>query len=273
MNIDPSRAIDTMQRMVNGFFALLPKLAIAVIVFLVFFFVARGINAAIRAAINRNKKHQNLALVLGRLAQWVVILCGIFAALIIVIPSLTASDFVGLLGITSVATGFAFSNILQNFLAGILILLTEPFDIGDQIVVGDFEDTVEDIQTRATAIKTYDGRRVVIPNADLFTQSVTVNTAYETRRIAADLYITAASDVEKAKRLMLEAMRGVEDVRDDPPSQALAIGFVSAGVQLRARWWIAPPRQMDVYESQDRVVTAIRNALAQGGIELYNPNA
>jgi small-conductance mechanosensitive channel len=273
MNIDPSRAIDTIQRIINGFFALLPKLAIAVVVFLIFFFVARGINAAVRKAIERNKRHQNLALVLGRLTQWVIVLCGIFAALIIVIPSLTASDFVGLLGITSVATGFAFSNILQNFLAGILILLTDPFDIGDQIIVGDYEGTVEEIQTRATTIKTYDGRRVVIPNADLFTESVTVNTAYDTRRIASDLYITATSDVEKAKRLMLEAMRGVEEVLGNPPPQALAVGFVSAGVQLRARWWIEPPRQMDIYESQDRVITAIRNALTQGGIELYNPNA
>jgi hypothetical protein len=73
--------------------------------------------------------------------------------------------------------------------------------------------------------------------------------------------------------LTLEAMRGVEEVLDDPPPQALAIGFESAGVQLRARWWIKPPRQMDVYESQDHVITGIRGTLTQGGIELYNPNA
>ena len=152
-HVNPSLTVETVRKIINGFFAILPKVLIAVIVFLIFFFVARGINRLIRGVLDRKSQHQNLALVLGRLAQWVILLVGIFIALIIVTPSLTASDFVGLLGITSVATGFAFSDILQNFLAGILILLTEPFDIGDQIIVGDFEGTVENIETRAPASK------------------------------------------------------------------------------------------------------------------------
>ena len=85
------------------------------------------------------------------------------------------------LGIGSVAIGFAFRDILQNFLAGILLLVTQPFRIGDQIVASNYEGTVEDIQTRATFIRTYDGRHVVVPNADLFTDTVVVNTAFEHR--------------------------------------------------------------------------------------------
>lgn len=273
MQISPHLAINTVEKIINGFFAILPKIAIAIIVFLIFFFVARGINALIRQTIERNKKHQNLALVLGRLSEWVILLIGIFIALIIVIPSLTASDFVGLLGITSVATGFAFSDILQNFLAGILILLTEPFDLDDQIIVGDFEGTVESIETRATLIKAYDGRRVVIPNAQLFTQSVTVNTAYETRRLETEFYIVAAADAEQAKRATLDAIRGVDGVIDDPLPDVLAVGFESAGVTLRARWWITPPRRGDAMETRDRVVTAIHRALTAHNIALYNPNA
>lgn len=273
MNVDPSLAIETVRKIINGFFAILPKIAIAVIVFVVFFFVSRGINTVIRKAIERNKKHQNLALVLGRLTQWVILLIGIFIALIIVIPSLTASDFVGLLGITSVATGFAFSDILQNFLAGILILLMEPFDIGDQIIVGEFEGTVENIETRATGIRTYDGRRVVIPNAQLFTQAVTVNTAYETRRLETEFYIAATADTEKAKQVSRDAIKSVDGVLNDPAPDVLAVGFESVGVILRARWWIKPPRRQDAMEARDRVVTAIHHALTTNGIELYNPNA
>lgn len=122
-------------------------------------------------------------MVMGRLAQGVTIQVGLFISLSIVIPSLKASDLVQLLGVSGVAIGFAFRDILQNFLAGILILLTEPFQINDQIVFKDFEGTVENIQTRATTIRTYDGRRIVIPNSELFTNSVTVNTAFEHRRL------------------------------------------------------------------------------------------
>jgi small conductance mechanosensitive channel len=224
MQISPHLAIDTVEKIINGFFAILPKIAIAIVVFLIFFFVARGINALIRRAIERNKMHQNLALVLGRLSEWV-------------------------------------------------ILLTEPFDLGDQIIVGDFEGTVESIETRATLIKTYDGRRVVIPNAQLFTQSVTVNTAYETRRLETEFYIVAATDAEQAKRATLDAITGVDGVIDDPPPDVLAVGFQSAGVTLRARWWIKPPRRGDAMATRDRVVTAIHQALTAHNIALYNPNA
>lgn len=273
MNVDPSLTVETVRKMINGFFATLPKILIAVVIFLVFVFVAGGINRLIRRVIERSRGHRNLALVLGRLVQWVTIFAGLFIALIIVIPSLTAATFVQLLGIGGVAIGFAFRDILQNFLAGILLLLTEPFKIGDQIIVGEFEGTVEDIETRATQIKTYDGRRVVIPNSDLFTQSVTVNTAYETRRLETEFSIVAAADAARAKQATLEAITGVDGVLDDPPPDVLAVGFASAGVTLRARWWINPPRRKDAMEARDRVVTAIQQALTTHDIALYNPNA
>src|SRR6267143_6605441 len=87
-----------------------------------------------------------------------------------------------MLGISGAVIGFVFQNILQNFLAGLLLLWAEPFRIGDEIKIDNYEGTVEEIQTRATIIKTYDERRVVIPNADLFTHSVTVNTRLDIRR-------------------------------------------------------------------------------------------
>jgi small-conductance mechanosensitive channel len=79
------------------------------------------------------------------------------------------------------AGGFAFKDLFQNFLAGLLILVTRPFRVGDQIRYKDYEGTVEDIQARATYINTYDGRRVIIPTGELYTNSVTVNTAFPQR--------------------------------------------------------------------------------------------
>jgi small conductance mechanosensitive channel len=103
------------------------------------------------------------------------------------------------LGIGGIAIGFAFRDIAQNFLAGILLLLTQRFRIGDQIIVSGFEGTVEDIQTRATFIRMYDGRRVVIPNTNLFIESVTVNTATELRRSEYDVGISYAADIDLAR--------------------------------------------------------------------------
>jgi len=99
---------------------------------------------------------------------------GFLIALAIIAPSFQAGDLIKVLGIGSVAIGFAFQNILQNFLAGILLLINEPFKIGDLISVTGLEGRVDDIQTRATIITASNGHRVVIPNAVLFTNAVAV---------------------------------------------------------------------------------------------------
>lgn len=128
----------------------LPEVALAIIVFFIFQITSTWVRGAIQRITGKKSSHHNLGLVLGRLAQGAMILSGALVALIIAILSFKPGQLVELLGIGSVAVGFAFRDILQNFLAGIIILLTEPFRIGDQIVVSGFEGLVENIETRAT---------------------------------------------------------------------------------------------------------------------------
>ncbi|OWY67931.1 mechanosensitive ion channel protein MscS [cyanobacterium TDX16] len=258
--------------LIDGLIIMLPNVALALIVFIIFFFAARWLKLLVKRITRRHRQARNLGMVLGRLAQGVVILIGLFVALSIIIPTFRAGDLVQLLGISGVAIGFAFRDILQNFLAGILILLTEPFQIDDQIVFKDFEGTVENIQTRATTIKTYDGRRIVIPNSELFTNSVTVNTAYESRRMEYDVGIGYGDDVNEAKRLMLEAIHSVDEVLRDPAPDVLVLELAESSVNIRARWWIKPPRRIDDLNSRDKVISAIKQKLyVENGIDLPYP--
>ena len=128
-----------LMQMVKGTIELLPNILIAIIVFIIFWFVAKFSRRLIKN-ITRRKQSRNLGLVLARLSQGFIILIGAFIALAIVVPSFKPGDLVQLLGVSGVAVGFAFRDILQNFLAGILILITEPFTLGDQIVFKDFEE-------------------------------------------------------------------------------------------------------------------------------------
>lgn len=271
MNEEISTLLDKMQAMLNGFIILLPNVVLALIVFAIFFFVARAIKKVVRNLTRDRRQARNLGMVLGRLAQGTTILVGLFIALSIVIPSLKASDLVQLLGISGVAIGFAFRDILQNFLAGILILLTEPFRIDDQIVFKDFEGTVENIQTRATTIKTYDGRRIVIPNSELFTNSVTVNTAFDKRRLEYDIGIGYGDDIDEARRLILEAIHETDGVLETPAPDAIVVELAGSTVNIRARWWVQPPRRADVLDLQDRVLTNIKNKLTANGVDLPFP--
>ncbi|MDQ3622299.1 MAG: mechanosensitive ion channel family protein [Verrucomicrobiota bacterium] len=271
MTFDMTEALRGVREMGNGFLERLPYIVVALVVFSVFYFAGKGIRSVIRRVSRKRRRHGNVGLVLGRLAQAGVIFLGLMIALVIALPTFKPAQLVQFLGISSVAIGFAFRDILQNFLAGILLLWNEPFRIGDQIKMGEIEGDVEEIETRATMIRTYDGRRVVVPNGELFTNAVTVNTAYDKRRLEYDVGIGYGDDLERARELMLQAMRSIEDVLADPAPDVLVYEFGGSSVNLRARWWIAPPRRTDALQSRDRVLTAIKKALAENGIDLPFP--
>jgi small conductance mechanosensitive channel len=258
--------------MAQEFFRLLPGLVLGAIILVAFVFLARIARSVVNRIAFDKKSHPHLALLLSRLAYGLTLLLGILLAATAAFPSFTPAGLFASLGVGTVAIGFAFRDILQNYLAGILLLLTEPFRIGDQIIFGGYEGTVEDIQTRATLIRTYDGRRVVIPNGNLFTQSVEVNTAFEKRRSQFDVGIGYGDDIATARRVMLEAMKSVDGVADDPPPEVLLVSLSDYSVNLRARWWTKSPR-IEQMRVQDQVLEAIKNRVIAEGIDLPYPTS
>lgn len=249
--------------------AALPNVLIALAVLLVFWLVAR----AVRGLVGRvwGRREANLGRLFGRLASGAVQVLGVLVGLTIVFPSVTPASLFSLLGVGGVAIGFAFRDILQNLLAGILLLITRPFRIGDQIVVDGSEGTVEDIQVRATVIRTYDNLRVVIPNTQLFTGKVTVKTAYEVRRLQYDIGIGYGDDIEAAKRVIGDTLSNLKLIRQDPAPEVLVVDLAESSVNLRVRWWIDPPRRKDALDSQDEVLQKVKEALLAHGIDLPYP--
>jgi small conductance mechanosensitive channel len=261
----------TVQQMVEKFFLLLPQLVLGIVVFVIFVLLAFAVRWLVERFSRRYQYARNLGLVLGRLAQAVVLAFGLLVAATVVAPSFHTSDLIKVLGIGGIAVGFAFRDILQNFLAGIILLLHEPFRLGDQIKIDEFEGTVEAIESRATIIKTYDARRVVIPNAEVFTKSVTVNTAYEKRRSEHVVGIGYGDDIEAAKRVILDAVRGVEGVLDEPAPDALVTELADFSVQILVRYWVSPPSHTNMLHVRDQVISAIKRILNEAGIDMPYP--
>ncbi len=269
ISADVSTAWATVDNLVDGFIALLPKMVIALVVFIIFWIIARVVQSVVKRA-TRERASANVGLVLGRLAKIGLLFAGLVVAAGIVVPGIGGGDLLQLLGVGGVAIGFAFRDILQNFLAGILILLRQPFRIGDQIIFGDYEGTVEEIETRATFVRTYDGRRVVIPNGEIYTNAVLVNTAHQARRSEYDVGIGYGDDLREAARVMLEAVRSVEGVLEDPAPDVLTVELAGSSVNLRARWWTRP-RRADVLDISHEVITAIKEALDNASIDMPFP--
>ena len=260
MKFDFAGVWASVKDMGNGFAERLPYIVVALLVFAAFWTVGSGVRSVTQRAVAGRQRARSLGLVLGRITQGLIVFLGTMIALVIAVPTFQPRDLAQVLGIGSVAIGFAFRDILQNFLAGILLLLSEPFRIGDQIVVGAYEGTVEDIQTRATFLRTYDGRRVVIPNSNLFTNSVTVNTAFERRRLEYEVRIGGDNDVDWAVQVLLDAVSAAQTNLEDAAPDVLVVSL-DGGITLRARWWVRPASQKDRLAARSQVLKSIQNAL------------
>ncbi len=204
-------------------------------------------------AILRATRGSGYGQAISRLARLGTLLLGLLVGMAVAFPTVNGS-ILSALGVSGIAIGFAFRDILQNYFAGILLLWREPFRIGGQIITSrDFEGTVEAIETRATFIRTHDGRRVVIPNASLFIDSVKVNTAFAARRLEYDLGVGYGDDLESARRTILETLTEVEGVLPEPAPDMLVVAFGDFGIALRVRWWTRPQRA-DTLKAQDKVL-------------------
>jgi small conductance mechanosensitive channel len=261
MSFSVAQATAGLHALIANFSQRLPYMAVALLVFILFYIIGVVLRRVAARFTLRTRRHRSVGIVLGRLGQGVLVLLGLLIALVIAVPGFTPGQLVSVLGLSSVAIGFAFRDILQNFLSGILLLLSEPFRIGDQIKSGDFEGTVENIETRATSIVTCDGRRIVMPNSTLFVNPVTVNTANEKRRLEYDIKLPKDSDVQKMRQVILRAVTPLPHVLEDPSPDVLLVGFTDNDVTLRLRWWIRPPRHFELQHGVDTVLVHVRDAL------------
>ena len=269
--VHPSAIWATVNGMVNAFLGMLPLLAAGVVVFLIFWGIASAVRRSVQVVASRRSEFPGAATAFGRLAYIAIMLLGLLIAVTVAFPSMTPAKLFSVLGIGGVAIGFAFKDIFQNLLAGILLLIRHPFRTGDEITTGGgFTGTVESIETRATYIRTYDGQRVIVPNSVIYTETVTVITAYDLLRSQYDVGIGYGDDVAHAKAVALEAVKGIDGVLADPAPDVLLWDLAGSSQNLRVRWWTKPKRS-GVVQVRDRVLETVAKALSNAGVDLPFP--
>ncbi|MGP9556306.1 mechanosensitive ion channel family protein [Psychrobacter sp. AOP7-A1-24] len=249
----------------------IPYFVASIIVVLIFWFLSIVFKKIVHKLLGSRSRHQNLVKVFQRVGGALIFFIGFMIAMVIAVPGFTPAKLIGALGIGSVAIGFAFKDIFQNLLSGILLLISEPFRIGDQIVSGEYEGTVEDIKIRAITIKTYDGRQVVIPNSDLYTSALTVNTAYKQRRLQVAVGIGYEDDIETAKAEIIKALDKIESVSKKATPSVIATGFGGSSIDLMVRWFIEDGTQAHKVASIHQVIVGIKDSLDAAGVNIPFP--
>jgi len=264
-------AYSTIDKFVDAFWERLPYICIALVVFSIFYLLSKLFKFFVRKALtDRSYTKQNLVLVLNRVGSSAIIFFGFLIAMVISIPGFTPGQLMSALGIGSVAIGFAFKDIFQNLLSGILILLGEPFKIGDDIIVSGMEGTVEDIQIRATFLRSPDGRRIVIPNATVYTSAVTVNTAYPRRRCQFMVGIGYEDDVHKAKNIIMKILDKDQSILSQPAFSVNVTQLADFSINLTVTWWV-DTQATSIGNSISAVQEHVIQAFAEHNISIPYP--
>lgn len=200
------------------------------------------------------------------LTRWLVLLLAFAAAITVIFPSVRPVNALGGIGVLSIAAGIAFQTVLGNMFAGIVILARDKFRVGDQIAVRDTAGTVTAVTLTSTAVRTYDGRLVLIPNSVVHSEIVTVQTGYEHVRSTVSLDIDDSADLDAAVRAAHAAMTALDAVASEPGPQALLQQIGAATVRMDLRFW-SGARQMETKLAQHEVIRAVLRELAEAGVK------
>ena len=250
-------ALATVTKIVDGFFMSLPNLLIGLVVLAIFLKIGNFSKLAVGRVSEKARLDITLTRALGTLASVFISLIGLLTAAVIVIPKFSMASVISGLGISSVAIGFAFKDILQNFFAGMLLLWQKPFSIGDQIKTQSFEGTVEDIRIRSTLLRTFIGELVLIPNGDIYTNPVIVATASGKRQIHLTVSAKDADSVETARASIMQTVTSIHGVLKDPAPQVFVSDASSDALNFDVYIWCAAT-QADVLAVTDRVASKLR---------------
>ena len=256
----------TASSMVETVAEALPRVGLAVVVVLVGWILDRAVRWGLRSWLRR-RRTPSFANVMSKVGGWAVLAIAVFAALAVAFPSVQPVDLLAGLGIFSLAIGFAFQDILENTLSGVLLLFRQPFRSGDQVRVLDQEGTVEAITIRETRIITFDGELVVVPNRDVYKSVIVVPTHGPIRRLSFEIGIAYENDARQAVEVVTAALATVEGVASQPAPQAIVTELGVSTVDIRATVW-ADSREGEALLVLHDAITTVKEALDARGIEM-----
>ncbi|MEM9925658.1 MAG: mechanosensitive ion channel family protein [Cyanobacteria bacterium P01_D01_bin.50] len=261
---------NSLQELIGSTVKIFPALLTALIVLFLTRFAAEFLREISTKVAQKTIRSKSLQILLSKTVYVTAWAIGIIIAGVIAFPGLRLGDIIATLGLSSVAIGFAFQDIFKNFLAGILLLIQQPFRIGDQVVIGDYEGTVEQVDIRTTQIRTYTGEKVLLPNSTVFTSAVLVRTAFDSRRTDLGVGVDYNTPLPQASQVLEKTISQVDGVLTQPSPEIDLVGFGDSSIDFIVRYWTLP-QQKEVRHVKTRAMTSIKKALDNANISIPYP--
>jgi len=210
--------------------------AIGALALLFIAWVAAGIiSRTVAAAMKRAKLDETLAKFFTKLTRWLVLLVGVVSVLGMF--GVETTSFAAVIGAAGLAIGLAFQGSLSNFAAGVMLLVFRPFKVGDTVNIAGNTGKVNEIELFTTAIDTFDNRRFIVPNSEIFGTTIENITFHPTRRADVAVGVDYTADIDQTRELLAAAAASVEFVLEDPPPAIILTGLGDSSVNWSVNSW------------------------------------
>src|SRR5438309_3622693 len=212
------------------------KVVVAILILVAFYLLARFVRMLAGKELKRVNADPQVALLVNRMVFLAALVIGVVAAFseLFGSPALVFGGF----GFLALAFSLAFQDILKNFIAGIFMLLERPFRLGDEITVDNHTGIVENIEVRATTLRTSEGEQVITPNSLVYTGTIINRTRYPTRLFTLTAKVPAGAALDGLAERVEEQLKSRPDIAKDPPPRVGLQPSLDGGLTLEVRYWL-----------------------------------
>lgn len=260
---------DVIQHYWEGFLGFLPLLVSGLLILIISVFIAIWTSASLRKYLNRHMDDPLLVRFLSRVVKGLLIIIGVFLALEIIGFGGIATGLLASAGLSAFIIGFAFKDIAQNFLAGIILSFDRPFHLNDTVSIVDYVGHVTSLDFRTTKIKTFDGKDVYIPNATILKEPLVNYTRDGLIRVEFIVGIDYGDDIQGATDLIIDTLFNFDEVIKDDPPYAIVDELATSTVNLRIFFWThTVDYKKGINLLRGRVIKTVKEALLDKGFGL-----
>ena len=239
------------------------KVFLAIAIFVVGKWLAKGISQLLSKAVLASTKDEMLQSFVRSISYFLLLLIVVIASLSQL--GINTSSLVALIGAAGLAIGLSLQNSLQNFAAGVMLLIFKPFKKGDFIETSGISGTVTQMGLVVLELRTGDNKTVLVPNSNVFSSTITNYSANETRRVDFIFDISYDDAIAQAKEIIREILEKDDRVLKEPKPVIAVSTLASSSVQIIARPWVNTPNYHAVYW---QVTENVKIAFDKAGISI-----
>jgi small conductance mechanosensitive channel len=262
--------VDKLYSWFQALVLILPNLVISVIFTIVCFKLVKRFGRFVAKTLDKvsdQKLLNNLFVIIIRIGLFAVV---IFVALSIMQLDRAVTSILAGVGILSLGLAFAFQDIATNFIAGIIISFRRPVRIDDLIEVNGIMGFTQEVNLRETIIRTPQGKKIIIPNKDIFQSALTNHTRAEKQRLDIEVGVSYGDDLDKVKAVVLEALTTLDN-RTDDPIKVFFKQFGDSSIDLMAFVWLNKPDLPVFLEARSEAIMKIKKAFDENDITIPFP--